>query len=127
MATTIQQFFSFYLDGLRRQQADVLADCHCVPVLVADPTGQVVLSDREQVLEHCHKLLARAAEEGLRAERFTIRSSLLLGDEFAVANVAWSMLAPNHGMKTFHTAYNLRRAHGDWTIWAVTTHEELNG
>lgn len=127
MATTIQQFFTSYLDGFRRQQAEVLADSYTLPVLVASHYDQVVLSDRIQVLEYCQKMIVRHADQNLRPERFTTRSLLMLGDEFAVANVAWSMLAPNRGMKTYHTAYNLRRSNGDWMIWAVTTHEESDG
>lgn len=127
MANTIQQFFTSYLDGFRRQQPEVLADCHTLPVLVANHTSQQVLSDRQQVVDYCAGMLARHADEHLRAERFTVRSLLMLGDEFAVANVAWSMLAPNRGMKTHHTAYNVRRVQGDWLIWVVTAHEEADG
>lgn len=127
MATTIQQFFNAYLDGMRRNQPEVMADSYTLPILIASHDDQLVMTDRQQVLDYCVRMLERHAQIGLRPERFTIRSSLMFGDEFGVANVAWSMLGPNRSMKTFHTAYNVRRAHGEWTIWAVTTHEETDG
>jgi Domain of unknown function (DUF4440) len=124
MNSTIQQFFSAFLDGFRRQNAQIIADCYSLPSVIASPSGRQVFTDRTQLVEHCQQMLARHASKGLTAERFTVRSLLMLSDDFAVANVAWSMLGRNRSLRAFHTAYNLRRHEGGWTIWAVTAHEE---
>jgi hypothetical protein len=123
---TIQQFFNAYLDALRRQNAEAMADCHGLPCVVATRDDQVVLTDRMQMIEHCQRTAARLVARGMSVERYTVRSLLMLGDEFAVANIAWSTVGANHGLRTFHTAYNVRRHAGTWTIWAVTAHEDLH-
>lgn len=124
---TIQQFFAAYLDGCRRRHVDTLAECYLLPCLIATPDDQRVIGDRQQLAAHCEALLEYHASHGLSVERFTVRSLLLLGDEFAIANIAWSTIGPSRALRTLHTAYNVRRRDGDWAIWAVTEHEEHGG
>ena len=123
MATTIHQFFGVYLDGCRRQHVDTLIACHALPCVIASRDDQRLIADRQQLLDYLHRLLEGFATRGVTVERFTVRSTLLLGDEFAVANVAWSTLGANRALRTYHAAYNVRRHNGDWAIWAVTEHE----
>lgn len=125
MAITIQQFFTSYLDAFRRQNVAVISSFFAVPCMVADGETQRVLATPVDVERYVEELLAAYAEQGLTAERITVRSLLLLGDEFAVSNLAWSMLGGNRNLKTFHTAYNVRRSQGNWSIWAVTAHERI--
>ena len=126
MATTIHQFFGVYLDGCRRQHIDTLVACHALPCVIATPDDQRLIADRQQLEEYCHRLIERHASRSVSVERFTVRSTLLLGDEFAVANVAWSTIGQNRSLRTFHAAYNVRRQNGDWAIWAVTEHETIS-
>lgn len=125
MAITIQQFFSSYLDAFRRQNASAIASCFATPCLVTDTEAQRVLAEPADVERYVRGLLSDYAALGVTAERLTVRSLLLLGDEFAVTNVAWSMLGANRSLKTFHTAYNVRRTQGNWSIWAITGHERI--
>lgn len=125
MAITIQQFFASYLDAQRRHNADAICGFYVLPCLIADGSGQQVLDDRDAVLRHVQRQLAAHTASGTTSERLTIRSLLLLGDDFAVANVAWSMRDSNRNLRTFHAAYNVRRVNGDWAIWAVTQHETV--
>ena len=123
MATTIQQFFGALLDGWRRQHVDTVAACFALPCVVASHGDQQLLVDQTQLAAYCQGMVDGFAARGQHVERYTVRSLLLLGDEFAVANVAWSTIGENRSLRTFHTAYNVRRQDGGWAIWAVTSHE----
>jgi hypothetical protein len=125
MAITIQQFFTSYVDAYRRQNVDMINPFFSVPCVIADANSQRVLADAADVNRYIGETLKHFASLGVASERLTIRSLLLLGDEFAVANVAWSMLGSNRNLRTFHSAYNVRRAQGNWAIWAVTAHERI--
>ncbi len=125
MAITIQQFFTAYVEAYRRQNVDSIASFYAAPCVVAESGSQHVLADRTEIQRYVQESLKNFAEQGVTSERLTIRSLLLLGDEFAVANVALSMLGSNRNLRTFHTAYNVRRADGNWVIWAITAHERF--
>lgn len=124
MSRTIQKFLNEYLDGFRRQSAEAMALSHALPTVVASHGDQRTLSQREELVDFCQRTIDQYAREGFKAERFTVRSLTTLGADFAVAVVAWSMLASDHGMRTLQLSYNLRRDSGDWQIWAVTIFEE---
>ncbi len=125
MAITIQQFFTAYVEAYRRQNVDTIATFFAAPCVVADAGTQRVLGDQAEIHRYVQESLKHYAALGVTSERLTIRSLLLLGDEFAVANVALSMLGSNRSMRTFHTAYNVRRSEGNWAIWAITAHERF--
>ena len=125
MAITIQQFFTAYVEAYRRQNVEAIASFFAPPCVFADTNSQRVLADQAEVQRYVQDSLKSYAAEGVTSERLTIRSLLLLGDEFAVANVALSMLGSNRNLRTFQTAYNVRRVQGNWAIWAITAHERF--
>ncbi len=124
MPSTIQQFFQYFLDAFRRRDAETMSECFALPCVFGHRGRQEVFSDRDALQKHFEDYLARYKGMGLNAERFVIRSLMMLGDDFAVANVAWTLLGAGGKIKAFHTAYNVYRNEGAWSIWAVTQHEE---
>lgn len=121
---TIQQFMHALFEGYRRADSDAIAACHALPCVMATVAGQRVFDDPDELRAHCQRQIEELADRTLRVERHTIRSLLILGDDFAVAHVVWAMLSPRKGMTTHAVAYNLRRDAGQWTIWAVSDYEK---
>ncbi len=124
MPGTLQQFFLFLLDAFRRRDAVQMTECFVLPCVFGGGGGPPSVYDaRDDLARHFEAQNARYRDAGLNAERFTIRSLLMLGDDDAVVNVAWTLRGSGGRFRTFHTAYNLHRAPGGWHIWAVTEHE----
>ena len=125
MPRDVTEFFEQYRDAFNRLDGGSIADLFCVPSGIVSDCGLTAWQSREPIAENMVALCALYRANGYKRAHFQPHHFIPQGDDFAVADVAWT-IEREAGAEAwrFHTTYNLRRTAEGWRVVLCTAYEE---
>ena len=124
MPSDVHSFFEGYRDAFNRLDGDAVSAHYDVPAMIAHAGGIGVFADIEALEANNGALCAQYAHSGFMRAAFAERSFVPQGNDFCVADLAWSITRKDQVAQCFNTSYALARRCGNWKIFCVTAYEE---
>jgi len=121
----IREFFEAYRAAFNRLDGEAVANLFSEPSGIASDKGYTHWATREPVRKNMIALCELYRANGFASARFDEASFLAQGDNYAIADLAWTIdriadLPPWR----FHTTYNLIRTSEGWRVLLCTAYEE---
>lgn len=125
MAADLQTFLARYRDAFNRLDGEAVADLYAVPSGIASDSGYTHWPTREPIAANMVALCGQYRDKGFVSAEFAVEMLLQQGENFAIADLAWTMHWPD-GQDDWHfnTSYNLMRTDGDWRVLLCTAYAE---
>lgn len=124
MPAEIQQFFERYRDAFNRLESRAVTGLYAIPSIIAN-TGVTTIFETEETLEANNQALcAHYRRAGFVRADFTENTFLPQGNEFALADLAWTITRHKAPTQQFNTTYQLTKQAGEWKGLMVTAYSE---
>ena len=124
MPSDVHSFFETYRDAFNCLDGNAVSAHYDTPAMIADSRGNGVFADIEALNANNVALCAHYANSGFMRAAFVERSFLPQGNDFCVADLAWTITRRDQVTQNFNTSYALARREGAWKIFCVTAYEE---
>ena len=124
MPREIHAFFSAYRDAFNRLDGEAVAALYAVPSGIADDTGYEHWPTLQHIERNMVQLCRLYRENGYQSAVFQPASFIEQGPNFAVADVAWTIVWSAKEPSTFNTTYNLMRTADGWRVLLATAYSE---
>ena len=125
MPTEIREFFEHYRDAFNRLDGEAVARLYAVPSGIASDTGYTHWPTFEPIRDNMVTLCQLYKENGYAGASYQPGVFLLQGEDFAVADVSWS-IERTEGREPwcFNTTYNLMHTAEGWRVLLCTAYSE---
>ena len=124
MPSDVQTFFETYRDAFNRLDGHAVSAHYDTPAMIAHAGGNGIFADIEALEANNAALCTQYANSGFQQAAFEERSFVPQGNDFCVADLAWTITRKNQVAQCFNTSYALARRGGNWKIFCVTAYEE---
>lgn len=124
MPAEIQQFFERYRDAFNRLESRAVTGLYAIPSIIASAGDATVFSAYETLEANNLALCEQYRRSGFVRADFTENMFLAQGNDFALADLAWTITRQDVPSQHFNTTYQLMRDSQDWKVLLVTAHSE---
>jgi ketosteroid isomerase-like protein len=124
MPADVRAFFDAYRDAFNRLDGRAVSAHYDRPALIVDAAGNSVFADGAALDANNVALCEQYAKSGFLRAGFETRAFLAQGDNFCVANLAWTIERHHQAPQRFNTSYALAKRNGTWKVATVTAYEE---
>ena len=124
MPSDVHSFFETYRDAFNCLDGVAVSAHYDTPDMIAHARGIGVFTDIEALKANNVALCAQYADSGFMRAVFEERSFAPQGNNFCVADLAWTITRKDQVAQCFNTSYALARRSSNWKIFCVTAYEE---
>ena len=124
MPADIQKFFNGYRDAFNRLNGHAVSAYYDVPAMIAHAGGNGVFHDIGELNANNVALCAQYTNDGFVRADFNERTFVPQGENFCVADLAWTITRKEKPPQCFNTSYALARRGGAWKVFCVTAYDE---
>ena len=124
MPPDLVAFFESYRRAFDALDRDAVAALYATPCGIASDSSYTHWATAEQVRDNMTKLCELYRKNGYVAARFEPAAFIAQGENFAVADIVWTIEWAREAPARFNTTYNLTRTAAGWRVLLVTAYSE---
>lgn len=124
MPAEIRDFFDSYRDAFNRLDGRAVSAHYDLPAMIVHAGGNGVFMDAEALDANNIALCDQYAQNGFVRADYIAGAFLPQGEDFCVADLAWTITCRDQPPQQFNTSYSLAKRDDQWKVAAVTAYQE---
>lgn len=124
MPAEIREFFDSYREAFNRLDGRAVSALYDLPAMIVHAGGNGVFMDAAALEANNVALCDQYSQSGFVRADYIAGAFLSQGDDFCVADLAWTITRRDRVPQEFNTAYTLARRGSQWKVAAVIAYQE---
>jgi hypothetical protein len=124
MPAEIRDFFDSYRDAFNRLDGRAISAHYDLPAMIVHAGGNGVFMDAAALDANNIALCDQYSQNGFVRADYIAGAFLPQGEDFCVADLAWTITRRDQAPQQFNTSYSLAKRNNQWKVAAVTAYQE---